>query len=150
MADKKQEAVTFRLTTQPLDHGPVEERAGFGQLEISVNGQLMTEGFDEHVGGYAPGPRVSGYHFAEWLVWNWWRLRWEPGPPEKLRPEILRRWEAAHRTATIGEGYVWPNIMISSDGFRCALAAESSREIGTAPFRYFGRREDGSSFGRGP
>lgn len=138
MACTKQEAVTFRLTGQPLDHGSAEERAGFGQLEISVNGRLMTEGFDDHVGGYAPGPRVSGYHFAEWLVWNWWRLRWEPVSLEKRGPEVSSRWDSAHRTATVGEGYVWPNIVISSDGFRCALVAELSRETGASPFRYFG------------
>ena len=103
-----------------------------------VNGRLMTEGYDEHIRGYAAGPRVSGYHFAEWLVWNWWRLRWEPSPPENYGPTISRRWDAAHRTATIGEGYVWPNVTISSDGFRCALVSEPSQEIEAAPFRYLG------------
>ena len=137
MAHKKQDTVTIRLDTQPLDHGQAEERAGFGLLEISVNGRLMTEGFDEHVQGYATGPRVSGYHFAEWLVWNWWRLRWEPGPPGKPGADVFRRWDAAHRTATIGEGYVWPNVVISSDGFRCALIAEPSQEL-AVPFRYLG------------
>lgn len=138
MARKKQDTVTFRLVSQPLDHGQAEERAGFGLLEISVNGRLMTEGFDEHAQGYATGPRVSGYHFAEWLIWNWWRLRWEPGPPGKLGLDIVRRWDAAHRTATIGEGYVWPNVVISSDGFRCALIAEPSQELRAVPFRYLG------------
>lgn len=105
----------------------------FGQLEIVVNGRLMTEGYDEHIQGYAAGPLVSGYHFAEWLVWNWWRLRWEPGPPA-----ISRRWDTAHHTATIGEGYVWPNVVISSDGFRCAVVAEPSQEDRAVPYRYLG------------
>ena len=138
MARQKQNTVTFRLDPQPLDHGQVEERAGFGLLEITVNGRLMTEGFDEHDQGYATGPRVSGYHFAEWLIWNWWRLRWEPGPPGKPGLDVFRRWDSAHRTATIGEGYVWPNVVISSDGFRCALVAEPSQELKTVPFRYLG------------
>ena len=91
--------------------------------------------------GYATGPRVSGYHFAEWLIWNWWRLRWEPGPPGppgKHGRDVLRRWDSAHRTATIGEGYVWPNVVISSDGFRCAVIAEPSQELKAVPFRYLG------------
>ena len=138
MARQKQDTVTFRLDPQPLDHGQAEERAGFGLLEITVNGRLMTEGFDAHIQGYATGPRVSGYHFAEWLVWNWWRLRWEPGPPGKLGPDVFRRWDSAHRTDTIGEGYVWPNVVISSDGFRCALIAEPSQELEAVPFRYLG------------
>ncbi len=138
MARQKQDTVTFRLDPQPLDHGQEEERAGFGLLEITVNGRLMTEGFDEHAQGYATGPRVSGYHFAEWLIWNWWRLRWEPGPPGKLGRDVFHRWDSAHRTATIGEGYVWPNVVISSDGFRCALIAEPSQELKAVPFRYLG------------
>ena len=141
MARQKQDTVTFRLDPQPLDHGQEEERAGFGLLEITVNGRLMTEGFDEHVQGYATGPRVSGSHFAEWLIWNWWRLRWEPGPPGppgKHGRDVLRRWDSAHRTATIGEGYVWPNVVISSDGFRCAVIAEPSQELKAVPFRYLG------------
>lgn len=138
MARKKQGTVTIRLTPRPLDHGPAEERAGFGLLEINVNGRQMTEGYDEYAQGYAAGPRVSGYHFAEWLVWNWWRLRWEPGPPENLGPAIPRRWDEAHRTATIGEGYVWPNVVISSDGFRCAVMAEPSKETTAVPYRYLG------------
>ena len=135
---QSEEKVTFRLVPQPLDHGQAEERAGFGLLEITVNGRLMTEGFDEHTQGYATGPRVSGYHFAEWLVWNWWRLRWEPGPPGKFDRDGVYRWDSAHRTATIGEGYVWPNVVISSDGFRCALIAEPSQELEAVPFRYLG------------
>lgn len=138
MARKKQESVKFSLTKQPLDQGQPEERAGFGLLEIIVNGRPLTEGYDEHSQGYATGPLVSGYHLAEWLIWNWWRLRWEPEPPGKNLPGISGRWDEAHRTATIGEGYVWPNLVISSDGFRCALVAERSREIESVPFRYFG------------
>lgn len=133
MACKKQGPVTFRVTPKPLDHGSAEERAGFGLLEINVNGRQMTEGYDEHTQGYAAGPLVSGYHFAEWLVWNWWRIRWEPGPPA-----ISRRWDTAHNTATIGEGYVWPNVVISSDGFRCAVVAEPSQEDRAVPYRYLG------------
>ena len=138
MAGKKQDSVKLSLTKQLLDQGQAEERAAFGLLEIVVNGRRMTEGYDEHIQGYASGPLVSGYHLAEWLIWNWWRLRWEPGPPGKNRPDISERWDTAHRTATIGEGYVWPNLVISSDGFRCALVAERSREFESVPFRYFG------------
>ncbi len=131
MRDEVQEPAAFRLSQ-------AEAPAGVGQLEILVNGRLMTEGYDEYTQGYATGPRVSGYHFAEWLVWNWWRLRWEPGPPENFGPAISRRWDDAHRTATIGEGYVWPNVVISSDGFRCAVVAEPSQEVTEVPYRYLG------------
>src|SRR5208337_2777810 len=78
-----------------------------------------------------PGPLVSGYHTAEWFAWNWWRLRFEPrsGAPE---------WWRAHKMTAIGEGYVWPNLTIFSDGVRTALLAEPSARPDAKPFRYLG------------
>ena len=103
-----------------------------------ADGRYLTEGFDEHAGSYREGPLVSGYHLAEWLVWNRWRLRWEPQRPHAHRtPE----WALAHRMSTIGEGYVWPNVTIESDGFRSVLTSEQSSERDPGPFRYGGRPE---------
>jgi hypothetical protein len=74
-------------------------------------------------------PLLSAYHFAEWLAWNWWRLRWEPRSKAK-------DWAYAHRVATIGSGYIWPNLTIFSDGERTALIAKPTDERPQTPFRY--------------
>jgi len=121
----------IRLTPENLDEGAPEERATFGQLVISSGNLLLTEGFDGHLDGYRPGPFVAGYFLAEWLAWNWWRLRWEP--PRRNADD----WWFAHRLTAIGEGYQWPSLTIFSDGHRIAL--ESERSAPTAqPFRYNG------------
>jgi hypothetical protein len=39
---------------------------------------------------------------------------------------------------SIGEGYVWPNLVIFSDGVRTALVAEPSARPDAKPFRYVG------------
>jgi hypothetical protein len=72
---------------------------------------------------------LSAYHLAEWISWNWWRLRWEP----RSRAED---WAFAHRISTIGAGYIWPNITIFSDGQRIALIAKPTAERAQTPFRY--------------
>jgi len=123
--------LNIALAPERLDEGSPEERAGFGLLTIRADGLALTEGFDDFIKGYRPGPLVSGYHVAEWLAWNWWRLRWEPRAPS-------RDWWRAHRMAAIGEGYVWPNLTIFSDGLRTALISDPSSRPDAKPFRYVG------------
>jgi hypothetical protein len=119
------------LAPERLDEGPPEERACFGLLTIRCGEIDLVGGFDFFIANYRPGPLVSGYHAAEWFAWNWWRLRFEPRSPA---PE----WWQAHKMTAIGEGYVWPNLTIYSDGVRTALLAERSRRPDAKPFRYLG------------
>ena len=138
MASESQFELAFSLDPETLDEGSAEEKAGFGTIKVVADRHCLTEGFDEHAGSYREGPLVSGYHLAEWLVWNWWRLRWEPP-----RPHVHRtlEWALAHRMSMIGEGYVWPNVTIESDGCWSVLTSEQSSKRNTEsfhPFRYFG------------
>jgi hypothetical protein len=89
----------------------------------------FTEGRDAVANRLRHAPLLSAYHLAEWLAWNWWRLRWEP---RSRAPD----WDFAHRLSSIGGGYVWPNITIFSDGERTALIAKATRERPRTPFRY--------------
>jgi Zn-dependent peptidase ImmA (M78 family) len=123
----------FKIGFEPetLESGSPEECATFGKFTIAVDNLLLTEGFDHYIQARRTGPLVSAYFAAEWFAWNWWRLRWEPrgaGPD----------WDFAHRMNCIGEGYVWPNVAISSDGVRTKLLAVASRNPDAKPFRYFG------------
>ena len=138
MASESQFELAFSLDPETLDEGSAEEKAGFGTIKVVADGHCLTEGFDGHAGSYREGPLVSGYHLAEWLIWNRWRLRWEPP-----RPHVHRtlEWALVHRMSMIGEGYVWPNVTIESDGFRTVLMSERSLGHNSGPFRpfrYFG------------
>ncbi len=124
------EWLDIRLAPERLDEGTPEERASFGQLVISSADLVLTEGYDGHLDGYRPGPFVAGYFLAEWLAWNWWRLRWEPR-------RDTADWWMAHQLAAIGEGYQWPRITIFSDGQRIALWSQRSAPT-AQPFRYSG------------
>ena len=128
------------LSQMPLEVGSEEEKSAFGQLRIEALGRLLTEGYDlgdwEKEIGYRPGPYVSAYHLAEWLVWNWWRLRWEPRSTSQASGR--RDWDLAHCMATIGEGYAWPNITISTDGYWTGIVSSRSSENAGSLFRYSG------------
>lgn len=126
-------STTLNITLAPerLDDGSAEEQATFGIFSIRSGEVSLTEGFDYFLKGYRQGPLVSGYHAAEWFAWNWWRLRWEPRSASE-------NWAFAHCMTSIGEGYVWPNITIFSDGMRTALISSPASRPDAKPFRYVG------------
>ncbi|MGH9581509.1 MAG: hypothetical protein ACRD4O_01060, partial [Bryobacteraceae bacterium] len=129
MAEAMQPTLNISAEWERLDHGEPEERACFGAVGIQCNDRWLTEGLDGFVNRIRPAPLVSAYHLAEWLAWNWWRLRWEPRA-------AASEWVFAHRLATIGHGYVWPNITIFSDGERTALIAKPTQKRPATVFRY--------------
>jgi hypothetical protein len=124
-------SLEISLAPERLEEGSAEERACFGLFTIRCGAVELTAGLDSFVAAYRAGPLVSGYHAAEWFAWNWWRLRHEP---RTRAPD----WWRAHRMTAIGEGYVWPNLAIWSDGVRTVLHAEPSPRPDARPFRYLG------------
>jgi hypothetical protein len=114
---------------EPLDSGPPEERACFAALGIEARGVWLTEGRDALANRLRKAPLLSAYQLAEWVAWNWWRLRWEPRSSSA-------DWACSHRLTTIGGGYIWPNMTIFSDGERMALLAKPTAERPQTPFRY--------------
>lgn len=130
--------IDLSLLPVRLESGSPEERAGFGTIKLETDEHILTEGFDQHIGAPREGPLVSGYHLAEWLAWNWWRLRWEWWHHSHATSDVVDDWDFAHRMSTVGEGYEWPNIAIASDGFQTALVSESTGDHREVSFRYFG------------
>ena len=133
------EGLEINLTPEPIDAGPDYEKAAYGLLVIKVGDRILTSCVSNDSEGrhYHDGPYVSGYHLAEWLVWNWWRLRWEPCPDNGLA-DAPPDWRMAHSIAAIGEGYVWPKITFSSDGLRCIVTSERSTENNGSRLYYTG------------
>lgn len=125
--------LSFDPQTLDDSQAPPEEARTAGILSISANGTSFTEGvsFDDEV--LRAGPLVSAYPLAEWLVWNWWRLRWEPTPPQ-----VNRHWAFAHRLSSVGGGYRWPSVELASDGERVRLTSSPSAEPCSGTFRYVG------------
>ena len=112
-----------------LGSGSREERAGFAALGIYAYGVCLTTGHDRLEQSVREAPYLSAYHLAEWLAWNWWRLRWEP------RKNSIE-WRQSHAMASIGGGYIWPDIDIVSDGELVTLASRPTPERAGTHFRY--------------
>lgn len=123
------QSLEIAITKEALEHGAPEECATYGLLSILAGGAYLSEGFDYFSDQHRNGPLTSGYYLAEWLAWHWWRHRWEPRRGDT-------RWQLAHCMATVGEGYVWPDITVFSDGHRIALVAKPSIEPDAKTFRY--------------
>jgi hypothetical protein len=120
---------TISADWESLASGPQEERACFAAVGIQARDQWLTEGRDAIANRLRSQPYLSAYHLAEWLAWNWWRLRWEP---RSRAPG----WDFAHRISGIGGGYIWPNVTISSDGQQTELVAKPTIDQAQTPFRY--------------
>ena len=139
--------LTLSLSRNANERGDTEESASTGTLVIKANDRLMTEGIDTRENVLREGPDVAGYYLAEWLVWNWWRLRWEPpttamgmrNAPKSIPAARIRSWEFAHSMNAIGHGFDWPNITIGSDGFMTAVACGPSAEPDAVSYRYVTR-----------
>ena len=128
--------MTISLSPEHLTSGTPEERATFGLLSLMVNDRLLTAGRVMEMRELRDGPYVAGYPLAEWLTWNWWRLRWELS--YSCSERARRGWDFAHCMTTIGEGYAWPRITIHSDGVRAIFSSEPSRQENMVLFHYMG------------
>ena len=133
----------FTLIPETLEEGAPEEKAAFGMVSIAANGRVLTEGVALlEKGEIFSGPHVSGYHMAEWLLWNWWRLLWEPRPAgvdnDEDNDDTWFEWVFAHNLSSIGEGYLWPDIEIASDGAFMHLAFSPTENPHEKVFRYTG------------
>lgn len=124
--------LAFDLEWEGLAEGAAEERATFAAIGLRCDGAWFTEAEDAFARRLRSKVHLSGYRLAEWLAWNWWRLRWEP-------KKASLDWAMAHRLSTIGDGYLWPNITIASDGLRVALLSDPTAPDPSEPLRYLGR-----------
>ena len=132
-------ALTIALSTladEEASPDSVEAQATLGLFTMMANGRLLTMIEDTDLHEFRHGPYLAGCPVAEWLVWNWWRLRWELGRPSEEK--AARDWDFAHRMAAIGGGYAWPNVTIFSDGLLSFLVSEPSQESQAVLFPYVG------------
>lgn len=107
------------------------------ELVLSVDDSPMTRLMDTQ-GRVHNGPQVSGFRLAEWLLWNWWRIRWEPEP---AAGQSNLPWRQAHETAGIGGGWPWPSLTFASDGRTIAIRSTPTAATVAEPVSYLGHGE---------
>ncbi|WP_213980490.1 hypothetical protein [Sphingomonas sp. dw_22] len=112
-----------------LEHGAPEERATYAGLGIHVGDRWATEVDDVLAGRTGRHVYLPAYRLAEWLTWNWWRLRWEPF-------RSTQSWRLAHNMAAIGGGWIWPNAAVITDGNHVILRPIPTLPRSSEPLRY--------------
>ena len=127
----------FELSPSSLDRGTRVEKATFGQFRVVIDDSVTTEGVAFESNELLTGPYVPVFHVADWLVRNWWRLACESMLGDDLENTTMG-WDMAHWMTTIGEGYVWPNILLVSDGMTMSIKTVASQDAAGGAFRYVG------------
>lgn len=137
MGAKVHKGLTFTAEWEDLDWGSPEERAAFGAIGLLAGNECLTMGLDKFTDSLKRAPLVSGFYLAEWIAWNWWRLRWEPEyRPVTIDRGMAHNWKMAHKFTAVGNGYVWPDVTICSDGKRTRLVARPTPDNPDAMYRY--------------
>ncbi len=109
-------------------HGPEVGKATFAEITITIDDVTITEVYDKNAKTVRSGIYVSAYTLAKWLAYNYWRLRWEP-------KRYSSDWKMSHRIGAAGDGYLWPNISIYSDGGSIIFESENNSDS-TQAVRY--------------
>jgi hypothetical protein len=134
--------MSMRITTRWLDRGegtlgaewePAADSATLAELELAVADTLFTRAEDTLSGEIRQHAVLPANRMAEWLVWNWWRLCWEP---RRTGKQQVPGWLESHRLANAGGGWLWPNVEFASDGVRMRLHATPSAAVPSQPLRY--------------
>ena len=100
------------------------------EISISLKGVCVTAFLDQSTKKMGDSPQLSAYHMAQWLAANWWRLRWEP------QRQNDADWDMSHNIAAAGGGYLWPNLVFSSDGETIVAQSRATPERNREPIAY--------------
>lgn len=111
-----------------MEEGDALERATFADLSIVLDGVCLTEVLESASSSLRRSVRLPLAPLAEWLLWNHWRLRYEPRQPNDPQ------WALSHSLSTIGGGYLWPRLTLAGDGERVVVEATPTQaRRGAAP-----------------
>ena len=114
------------------DIAPLRETAG--QLTIRLGDVSLTKNEDIWSKTVRDSVLVSAYPLAMWLAASWWRLSYEPLPRHGMSPVL--DWRMSHEMGAANSGFVWPYVVMASDGEVVQTWALPSDESGTQSIRY--------------
>jgi hypothetical protein len=113
------------------------ERATFAELTVVAGPDRIpiTEVDDAIAQTVRPDIRVPVIPLAQWLITNWWRLRWE-SQWEPRKDRLLDTWLRAHNMASVSSDVPWPALQITSNGEFIHLEARAEHIRDVAAIRY--------------
>ena len=130
--------LSIRYEWEQMHEGDPTIRYTFGSLRIALGDVVATRVHSIESKSVREFVRVPIYPLAEWLAFSWWRLTCESTPAT-----ANVSWFMSHRTASVGHGFVWPNLTISSDGEQIEIRCAPTRASDASPIQYL---NEGSLF----
>lgn len=128
---------TFRWTWEwaasEYDEGP-EVADTVARLALHVGSHNLMRNEDAWSRDPQEAILASAYPLALWFASSWWRLHWEPLPPDRVPPTV--EWRMAHELAAAGHGFVWPQVLFAADGQYMRIWAVASRPDTRQSLRY--------------
>ena len=91
-----------------------ELRETVAQFTMRAGNLILTRNEDAWSKTVRDSVLVSVYPLAIWLAASWWRLNYEPLPKHIPIPSL--DWRMAHEIGAANHGYVWPHIVLATDG----------------------------------
>ncbi len=113
------------------DDSPSASTLASLRIRAGASGTPLTEVEDIIARTVRDYVNVPALPVAQWLLVNWWRLRFEPRPEQPWRG-----WRQAHSMAAVGSDYAWPDLEISSDGEFVHLELNAERSADVSAIRY--------------
>jgi len=84
-----------------------ELQATWGALKIMLGNECLTRVFDHSARTIRSNIYVPLYPLAEWIVWNWWSILYEP-EVHWLREQ--RNYSKRHNFRCVGDGIAMPDV----------------------------------------
>lgn len=114
-----------------LDDPLEKETLASLRIVAGPKGDIVTKVSDTSAMTVRDHINVPASTVAQWLLVNWWRLRWEPH-----RVDPTDEWLCAHSLASLGGGYVWPNASFGSFGDFIHLVHKPENTEDVSAIRY--------------
>lgn len=126
----------------PPFHGPDEVKGTSAVIQIRFGSENATRLEDLWSQSVQDGARVSAYSLALWFAASWWRIRWEPLPSKvRLAKDADTNWRLSHELPAAGNGFIWPQLVFSSDGEAIRVICRPSPILSSEPIRYLSEFE---------
>jgi hypothetical protein len=114
--------------------GSPEEQATMASLQMSApvdSDAPFTEVEDTLAQTVRPHVNLPLVLLAQWLLVNWWRIRWEARPTS---PQLS--WRQSHCLSGIDGANAWPPLEFSSDGDFVQLQMDAEESAHSSTVRY--------------
>lgn len=105
-----------------------------GHLSIRLGDICLTRNEDTWSKTVRDSVLVSAYPLAMWLAASWWRLSYEPLPKHGESPVL--DWRMSHEMGAANSGFVWPFVVMASDGEVIQVWALPSQASSQQSVRY--------------